>query len=228
MVMHAKGRRRRWPFAQGSGRYLALTSVLLAVSLVASLLWPSLVTTLVTVLLAVLWGLVMFFFRDPERVPPDGGGQFLSPADGRVVAVLPTVQQRFPGGDTLQVGIFMSILDVHVNRSPIAGRVRSVEHVPGRFLQAFRPEAAEVNEHNFIALQNGPTSVLVKQIAGILARRVVCWAREGDGLEAGQRFGIIMLGSRVDLFLPPDVEVLVKPGDKVRGGQTIVARLRPR
>lgn len=223
-----KRRRRHWPFAPGSGRLLALASVLLAASLAASLLWPSLATALVTALLAILWGLTLFFFRDPERVPPDGEGQFLSPADGRVVAVAPAVHERFPGGDALQVGIFMSILDVHVNRSPIAGRVRSVEHVPGRFLQAFRPEAAEVNEHNFVTLQNGPTWVLVKQVAGILARRVVCWAREGDWLEAGQRFGIIMLGSRVDLFLPPDVEVLVKPGDRVRGGQTVLARLRPR
>jgi len=201
---------------------------LLAASLAALLLWPSPTTALVAVLLAVLWGLILFFFRDPERVPPEDDGQFLSPADGRVVAVVPTVQARFPGGDALLVSIFMSIFDVHVNRSPIAGRVRAVEHVSGRFLQAFRPEAAEVNEHNFIALQNGPTWVLVKQVAGILARRVVCWAREGDWLEAGQRFGIVMLGSRVDLFLPPDVEVLVKPGDRVRGGQTVVARPRSR
>ncbi|MBE9508835.1 MAG: phosphatidylserine decarboxylase family protein, partial [Chloroflexi bacterium] len=130
----------------------------------------------------------------------------------------------FLEAEGLKISIFMSILDVHVNRAPVEGRVALVEHVPGRFLQAFRPEASEVNEHNLIGLETRYGRVLVNQVAGILARRIVCWVRPGQGMRAGERLGVIKFGSRVDLYLPLGVEPVVQVGDRARAGTTVVAR----
>jgi phosphatidylserine decarboxylase len=118
----------------------------------------------------------------------------------------------------------MSLLNVHVNRAPVEGRVALVRHVPGRFLQAFRPEASDVNEHNLIGLESCQGRVLVKQVAGILARRIVCWVQISQEMHAGERLGVIKFGSRVELYLPLDVEPVVQVGDRVRAGVTVVAR----
>jgi len=171
-----------------------------------------------------LTGFMAFFFRDPERTPPVTAAAVLAPADGRVTEVRDGVRDPFVGS-ARQVSIFLSPLDVHVNRSPIAGEIVSVEYRPGRFLPAYRPEASEANERATVAIQGARARLLVRQIAGILARRVVCRVRPGDRLQPGERFGIIKFGSRVDVVVPTQVRVLVRPGDRVRAGETILGVL---
>ena len=168
--------------------------------------------------LAPLLGLMVWFFRDPERVP-DGPG-FLSPADGRVVEILKT-SHPFTG-EALRIGIFMNPLDVHVNRAPAAGTVRWLEYVPGKRLPAFRPKASELNERMYVGLDTEHGPLLLVQIAGFLARRIVCRLRRGEELGLGERFGMIKLGSRVDVYLPPEVRAEVKLGERVFAGRTVL------
>jgi len=193
-------------------------------ALVASLLWPGPATFLPAGLLTASFALLLSCFRDPARSSPAGEGVFLAPADGRVVEVKQVREPRFLQGEGLKIGIFMSLLDVHVNRVPVEGQVALVEHVPGQFLQAFRPEASEVNEHNLVGLESRHGRVLVKQVAGIMARRVVCWVRPGQKVQAGDRLGVGKFGSRVDVFLPPGAASVVQVGDRARGGVTVIAR----
>ncbi|MGH7357011.1 MAG: phosphatidylserine decarboxylase, partial [Candidatus Rokuibacteriota bacterium] len=164
------------------------------------------------------------FFRDPERTPPPVAGVVLAPADGRVMRVGEVDDQWV--GRAVRVSIFLSPLDVHVNRSPVTGLVEGVQHMAGRFLAAYRDEASELNERCTIALQGEAARVGVRQIAGVLARRIVCRARPGDKLEAGERYGLIRFGSRTDLFVPVGTEIRVRVGDRVRGGETIMGVLR--
>lgn len=167
------------------------------------------------------------FFRDPERAIPAGDALVVSPADGTVVAAVRVPVGRLLGSESQQVSIFMSPLDVHVNRAPIGGRVEALEYQSGRFFAAYRGKSSEENERNAIKIaHSGGVRVTMVQIAGFLARRIVCHVKQGDSLERGQRLGIIMFGSRVDLFLPPDAEVAVRPGEHVRGGETVVAKMR--
>lgn len=201
-----------------------MAGIPLILALVASLIWPGLHTFLPAGLLTTLFALLLYFFRDPERTSAAGEGVFLAPADGRVVEVKQVREPRFLQGEGLKIGIFMSLLDVHVNRVPVEGQVVLVEHVPGQFLQAFRPEASEVNEHNLVGLESRHGRVLVKQVAGIMARRVVCWVRPGQKVQAGDRLGVVKFGSRVDLYLPPGAASAVRVGDRARGGVTVIAR----
>lgn len=164
------------------------------------------------------------FFRDPERRPPGVPGAVLAPADGRVREIR-ELSDPFVG-EAVRVSIFLSPLDVHVNRSPIAALVSEVEYRAGRFLAAYRPEASEENERCRIALQGESARVTVTQIAGVLARRVVCRVRPGDKLRAGERFGLIRFGSRTDLFMPKGTDLRCRPGEQVRGGETIMGVLR--
>jgi phosphatidylserine decarboxylase len=164
------------------------------------------------------------FFRDPERWPPALPGAVLAPADGRVSEVR-ELHDSFVG-EAVRVSIFLSPLNVHVNRSPIAGLVTEVEYRPGRFLAAYRSEASEENERCTLSLQGKSARVTVRQIAGILARRVVCRARPGDKLGVGERFGLIRFGSRTDLLVPKGTVLHCRPGDRVRGGETILGVLR--
>jgi phosphatidylserine decarboxylase len=164
------------------------------------------------------------FFRDPERAAPNVPGAVLAPADGRVMAIAP-VEDRWVG-PAVRVSIFLSPLDVHVNRVPVAGIVRDVEYVRGRFLAAYRPEASEQNERCTVALEADTSRVGVRQIAGVLARRIVCRVRPGDKLQAGERFGLIRFGSRTDLLVARGTELRVKEGDRVRGGETVMGVLR--
>ena len=175
-------------------------------------------------LLFALPGLVSLgFFRDPERVSPAVPGAVLAPADGTVMAVA-GVEDPFVGPAT-RVSIFLSPLDVHVNRAPAAGVVRSVEWVRGRFLAAYRPEASDENERCTVALEVDASRVTVTQIAGVVARRIVCRARPGDKLGAGERYGLIRFGSRTDLTVPRGVPIHVAVGDRVRGGETVMGIL---
>jgi phosphatidylserine decarboxylase len=163
------------------------------------------------------------FFRDPERHPPDVSGAVLAPADGKVMEV--AVADDAWIGPAIRMSIFLSPLDVHVNRAPVAASVAGVEYRAGKFLAAYRPEASDVNERCTVTLA-GPARVAVRQIAGVLARRIVCRVRAGDTVDRGERYGLIRFGSRTDLFVPRASEIRVKVGDRVRGGETIMALLR--
>ena len=163
------------------------------------------------------------FFRDPERTPPGVPGAVLAPADGRVMAV---VELSDPWvGQAVRISIFLSPLDVHVNRAPVGGLVKNVEYVTGRFLAAYRPEASEQNERCTLSVEGEQARVAVRQISGVLARRIVCRARPGDTLRAGERYGLIRFGSRTDLVLPLGTQVRVRVGDRVRGGESVMGVL---
>ncbi len=167
------------------------------------------------------------FFRDPDRTPPVGEGLVLAPADGKVVAIVKDEEKgKDAEGGTTRVSIFLSLLDVHVNRSPIKGLVEKVQYQPGKFHAAYREDASQDNEQNAVRLVDSTgKSLNIVQIAGLLARRIICYVKEGETLERGQRFGLIMFGSRVDLFMPPGSKVEVAEGQKVRAGETIIGRL---
>jgi phosphatidylserine decarboxylase len=168
----------------------------------------------------VLSALILAFFRDPERSVPTDPGVIVSPADGKVVAV---ADDDFEGRPMRRVSIFMSPLDVHVNRSPMAGTVRAVLYKPGRFRVASRAAASMENEQNVFSVEGEEGLVVVKQIAGLLARRIVFWKHPGDRLQRGERVGMIKFGSRVDLMVAPGVQLRVKVGDRVRAGSSVVA-----
>jgi phosphatidylserine decarboxylase len=173
------------------------------------------------VLLAGLAAFMAFFFRDPERTAPALPGAILAPADGQVVDVRATGADPFVG-ESQTVSIFLSPLDVHINRAPLAGLIVDVQYRPGAKMAAYRPEASERNERTAISIQGEAGRVVVRQIAGVLARRIVCRVRPGDKLGAGERFGLIKFGSRTDLVVPAAVRLRVRKGDRVRGGETVV------
>ncbi len=168
--------------------------------------------------------LVLNFFRDPEREIPADPRAVVSPADGRVVQV---AEESFEGRPVRRVSIFMSLLDVHVNRSPIAGTVRNVIYRKGSFRIASQEAASVENEQNVFAVEGEQGTVVVKQIAGLLARRIVFWKRPGDALARGERVGLIKFGSRVDVLVDPNVEIRVKVGDHVGGGSSILGLTQP-
>jgi phosphatidylserine decarboxylase len=165
-----------------------------------------------------------FFFRDPERAIPGDPLVVVSPADGKIVRIEPASGNHPLGDGTIQVSIFLSIFDVHINRTPIAGRVERVEYHPGEFLPAFDDKASLRNEQNAVTVADGEFRVLFKQIAGLIARRIVFRKRLDDTLARGERVGLIKFGSRVDVFLPRGVEILVKVGDRVSGGSSAIGR----
>ena len=169
-----------------------------------------------SVLFFALTAFVCFFFRNPDRQIPDGKNLIVSPADGKVVKVA-----RMEGGEQT-VSIFLSVFNVHVNRSPISGELQQVEYKRGKFKAAFNEEASRVNEQNVITIAGSGVRIVVRQIAGLIARRVVCWKRQGNSLQRGERFGLIRFGSRVDIVLPGQVKVLVRVGDRVQGGSSVI------
>jgi phosphatidylserine decarboxylase len=171
------------------------------------------------VFFAVFTVFTIYFFRDPERVFPEGDDLFVSPADGRVLRII-----RVPEG--IRVDVFMSVFNVHVNRIPCSGRVERITYYPGRFFSAFRDKASDENERLVIEIAHGEKRVIVKQIAGLIARRIVCHLKEGDVVHTGERFGMIKFGSRVDLTLPADTQIKVRVGDRVKAGQTVMGVMR--
>lgn len=200
----------------------AIPWVLIPVLAALALLWLGLWWLSVPLLLVAAF--MAYFFRDPRRAVPAGSDVVVSPADGRVTRV-EKVSPADADSATV-VSIFLSPFDVHINRSPIAGRVTSVNYTKGRFMIATRDEASLVNEQNSLTIRGEKITVTCKQIAGVLARRIVCWKRAGDTLELGERFGLIKFGSRTDLTLPAEVEVLVEVGARVRGGVSLIGRIR--
>jgi len=196
--------------------WVAIPVALAIIPMLFGLWWIAIVLILVAAFMA-------FFFRDPRRRIPNEPGIIIAPADGKVTVV--RCGEPEVGSDSL-VSIFLSPLDVHVNRAPTAGKITEVQYKKGKFLMATDERARDVNEQNTLTIEGDNIRVKCSQIAGILARRIVCWKREGDRVELGERFGMIKFGSRTDLLLPCSVEVVVKKGMRVRGGVTIIGRIR--
>jgi phosphatidylserine decarboxylase len=197
----------------------------IGVALLAAVLVGWLSSWAYSVPLFILAGFFLFFFRDPDRAVTDSPAVVLSPADGRVMVAGPVTQQTVPPGEWQQISIFLSPMDVHVNRIPVGGRVTKVRYHPGRFLPAFKAEAGDLNEYTEVAIDHFGQTIIFRQIVGILARRIVCRAREGDVVRAGDRFGVMKFGSRMDIFLPATAAIRVKPDDKVVAGITVIATL---
>lgn len=200
-----------WPFIGGAVALAAIVGLL-------GYPWLSVVG-------AVLAGFFVFFFRDPERAISARPDEVLSPADGRVLVAGAAEPGAAPPGEWQQISIFLSPMNVHVNRVPTSGRITRVSYQPGRFLPAYHRDAAATNERSEIWIDHGGRFVVARQIVGILARRVVCRARVGDVVQAGDRYGVMKFGSRMDIFLPPTAEVRVTVGMDVRGGETVIAVL---
>ncbi|MBA2501258.1 MAG: phosphatidylserine decarboxylase [Pyrinomonadaceae bacterium] len=194
-----------------------LAPLILAIILLATGYWA------LAAILGFIAAFMAFFFRDPRRTMPTDTRLVVSPADGRVTRV-----ERLDPDDAQSptiVSIFLSVFDVHINRAPIAGEITNVSYTKGRFVIATRADASIVNEQNALTISNERITVVCKQIAGVLARRIVCWKKAGDVLTLGERFGLIKFSSRTDLVLPPEVEVAVRTGERVRGGVSVIGRV---
>lgn len=191
--------------------YIVILGIVSIVFFAIGWFWAGVIFLLLTLF-------VMFFFRDPERTFTANPNQVLSPADGRVVSL-----RNQDGNEALS--IFLSVFDVHVNRSPIAGKISKIEYQSGKFLPAFDEKASIENERNSITIENQNRSIRFVQIAGLIARRIVCWRREGEEVKAGERIGMIKFGSRVDVFLPPGSVIQVQKGQKVRAGVTVIGEI---
>lgn len=185
--------------------------------------WPVWILAFVFTLLT-LW--VIYFFRDPERTGPRGDDLVIAPADGRVIQVSEVDEPAFLHGRAIRVSIFMNVFNVHVNRYPISGTVRYVHYNPGKFLNAAVDKASLENEQMSVGIEHARGRLLVRQIAGLIARRIVTYSREGDSVEQAEKLGLIRFGSRVDVFLPPGTDIAVKVGEHTVAGTTVVARLR--
>lgn len=189
-----------------------LIPALLALVFAYFAIWP------VAALFVILAAFMAYFFRDPHRMTPAGDGIIVSAADGRVTRIEEDANGKL-------VSVFLSPIDVHINRIPISGRITKVEYIQGKKGPATRDDSSLINERNSLTIENEQMTVVCTQIAGILARRIVCWNNAGDKVEVGQRFGLIKFGSRTDLRMPSRVELLVKVGDRVVGGETVIAKL---
>lgn len=188
----------------------AIPALGLGIVFAAAQVWP------LAVLLFLLTGFICYFFRNPERRIPEGANLIVSPADGKVAKI-----STSPDGEQT-ISIFLNIFNVHVNRSPIAGTLERLEYKRGKFKVAFDEEASRVNEQNILTIEGPGIRVVVRQIAGLIARRVVCWKKPGYALQRGERFGLIRFGSRVDVILPGHARIRVKVGDQVRGGSSVI------
>jgi phosphatidylserine decarboxylase len=169
---------------------------------------------------------VLFFFRDPERTVPEGKGVVVSPADGKVIVIKDIYEPDYLKQDVKQISIFLSVFNVHVNRAPMGGEIELVKYNPGKFHVASVDKASLDNEQTAMIISNGMRKILVKQIAGLIARRIVCYAKPGDSIKKGERYGLIRFGSRVDIFLPKDSDIKVKLGDRVTGAKDVIGVLK--
>ncbi len=169
---------------------------------------------------------VLFFFRDPERTVPEGRGVVVSPADGRVIVIKDIFEPTYLGQDVKQISIFLSVFNVHVNRSPVEGTVELVQYNPGKFHVASVDKASLENEQTAMVIASGQNRILVKQIAGLIARRIVCYAKAGDTIKRGDRYGLIRFGSRVDIFVPKNADIKVRLGDRIKGARDVIAVMK--
>jgi len=200
-----------WPFVGGAVALAVATGLL--------------VSSVLGVALLVVAGFLLFFFRDPDRVVTQVPGAVLAPADGRVLVAGSSTVRDFPPDRWQQISIFLSPLDVHVNRMPVGGRVVKVRYHPGRFLPAYRADAGDLNEYTEVWIDRGGQTIVVRQIVGVLARRIVCRTTEGAEVAAGERFGVMKFGSRMDVFVPASAQITAKGGDHVVAAVTVVAVL---
>jgi len=188
---------------------------------------PGWIGYIVYPILAILCGLVLYFFRDPDRTTPNDDSLIISPADGKVVLIQDVKEDEYVGEEVTQVSIFLSPLNVHVNRNPISGLLEYVKYYPGKYLMAWEDHASEMNERaHFGVLHPSGMKMMFKQITGFMARRIVYNLEEGDKLKAGERFGIMKFGSRMDLLLPKNVKLDVKIGDKTVAGESIIGKIQ--
>jgi len=194
----------------------------LGLGIVGALVWWFTRSLGLTVLPLLLAAFFLWFFRDPERRIPAGPGEIVSPADGVVTA---SEWIETSGGSRLRLSIFLNVFDVHVNRAPVAGTIKAVNYREGSFLNAMKPESVVMNEQTLVVIDAGGYEISYKQIAGLLARRIICAVKVGDRVERGQRVGMIKFGSRTDVLMPADAVPKVKTGERVRGGSTILAVL---
>ncbi len=211
---------------EGRSTLFYLLVILVTVNLAIMYIWPAKVEVQpIALVLSILFFLmVLQFFRSPNITINQNERYVLAPADGKVVVVEKTTEVEYFNDERLQISVFMSPLDVHNNRAPVAGRVKSFTYHPGKYLVAWHPKSSTANERTtmVMTMANG-VDILVRQIAGAMARRIKWYVQEGDPLRQGEEFGFIKFGSRVDVFLPTDVKVVVSPGDKTRGGRTVLA-----
>jgi phosphatidylserine decarboxylase len=208
---------RKLPVAPDAFPYMAVLLVL-ALALVHLNPWLSIIPL-------VLFVFIAYFFRNPPRKVAAAAGVILSPADGIVLDISRGRESEFFNGEVIRVSIFLSIFNVHINRCPIGGEVVYRRYRQGKFFPAFKSHASEVNERNYVGFVNEQFKVLVTQITGFLARRIVCWVNPGDAVRQGEIFGLIKFGSNTEIVFPGDLELLVRRGDKVRGGVTIIGRM---
>lgn len=202
-----------WPFIFASA---FVTFVLALIGLV----YPALIGIVATLF-------ICNFFRDPDRVTPDINNAVISPADGRIVFTGVVDNNPFIEGSSMKIGIFMNVFNVHVNRIPFAGKIKKISYYPGKFYSADKEKASTDNEHNALVLETeNQKQIGFVQIAGLIARRIICHVREGESVVAGQRFGLICFGSRVDVYLPADAALGVVKGDKVKAGSSILGYLK--
>ena len=184
------------------------------------------VAYLIEVVFIVLWGIVIYFFRDPERISPNGENLVISPADGKVVLIKEIEENIYLNASATQISIFLSPLDVHVNRNPISGKLEYLKYHPGKYLMAWGENASQLNERaDFGVLHASGTKLFFKQITGFLARRIVYHIKEGDALKAGERFGMMKFGSRMDILVPKNVQIKVKVGDRTWAGESILGTI---
>lgn len=198
--------------------FVIISLIIAAIFVAAYLSFGGIAFILLFVAFLLLAAFMAYFFRDPQRTIPNESDIIISAADGKVTRVEDREDGKF-------VSVFLSPLDVHINRAPISGKVSKVDYIRGKKNPATSNEASLVNERNSLTIEGEKMTVICTQIAGIVARRIVCWSKAGDNLELGQKFGLIKFSSRTDLLMPKNVEVLVKVGDRVVGGETIIAKL---
>lgn len=206
--------------------FILIALAIATASLWGATRWNSLTLTIIAALFALVTIAVTMFFRDPDRTCANEPGLVVSPADGTILSVDTLPMHPVTGAQTQRVSIFLSVLNVHVNRVPISGRVDYVRYVPGKFLVAYSDKASDDNEHTEIGMTDaGGRKIVFKQIAGTIARRIVCRIKGGEELAIGTRFGMIRFGSRMEVFLPAGSAVTVARGDKVLGGETVIGHL---
>lgn len=208
---------KQYPISRDGWLYLGILAVL---SVLAYWVWSWLATIPI-----ILFLFTLFFFRNPAREVPTDELTLVSPADGVIMDVERVFEDQFLNGESIRVRIFLSIFNVHVNRCPMAGTVVFRNYRPGKMIPAFKSHASELNEKNYVGIQNKHLQILVTQVTGFIARRIVCWVQKGDSVGKGERFGLIKFGSCTEIFVQTNVAIMVSAGEKVRGGISVIGRV---
>jgi phosphatidylserine decarboxylase len=212
-------------FAKEGYVFIGIAMALAAVAFAGAIARRSFLLWLVAFVLTVLALWVAYFFRDPERTGARGERLVVSPADGKVIMITNVNEPAFMGGEALRISVFMNVFDVHVNRYPVSGTVAYLHYNEGKFINAARDKASLENEQMSVGIETNGHKVLTRQIAGLIARRIVTYSKPGEAVTQGERMGLIRFGSRVDVFLPPASKPLVKVGDRAYAGVTVLAEL---